>query len=139
MSLAGVVSVLSHWFSSFGSASNEPFWRKTRLLFFLLARKPDLFTDFLKVKGALLSLIAAFSLCLRSLDEALCATRQLTSGNKHWSKEDNPFPLPVISILSTHPSTKQPSAPFITGFVLTQLSFWPHLPQPGSEISGSGI
>lgn len=104
-----------------------------------LPEKPDLFTDFLKVKGALLPLIVVYSFCLLSLDEALCVTRQLTSRNKHWSKEDNPsLFLSYQSCQRTIPPNN-PFAPFITGFLPTQLSFWPRPPQPGSEISGSGI
>lgn len=66
------------------------FGQRLCFLFPRFPQKTDLFTDFLKVEGALVPLITALSLCLLSLDEALCLTRQLTSGNKQWSKEDNP-------------------------------------------------
>lgn len=92
-----------------------------------------------KLKGFGSPSLVAFPPCLLSLDEALCVARQLASGNKHWSKEDNSFLfLSYQSCQRTIPPSS-PSVPFITGFVLTQLSFWPHPPQPGSEISGSGI
>lgn len=135
------MSVLSHKFSSFGLASNEPFWPEARLLRLHFPKKPDLFSDFLQVKVASVPLIAAFlSVCSALMKHSVSHVNSCRSGGRANSgAKGTILPLPVISILSAHHSTKQPSVPFITGSVLTQLSFWPHPPQPGSEISGSGI
>lgn len=114
------------------------FWPKTQLLFPQLVPKAVFIYWFPQSKRCFAPLHhSLFSSFAQPWWSIVCH-----ASTRVWEQtleqREQSFALPVISILSAHHCTKQPSVPFITGFVLTKLSLWPHLPQPWSEIGGGG-